>query len=91
MVDFIDFQWWPIFNIADMAVVGGAIGLMLLSFREPEVLESDSSDRTTSHGLEGEQASKESNGEIRSDSADTDALDVDDENEAVEPDDATSA
>ena len=105
VVDFIDFQWWPIFNIADMAVVGGAIGLMLLSFREPEVLESDSSDRTTSHGLEGEQASKESNGEkaskgkaskesngeIRSDSADTDALDVDDEDEAVEPDDATSA
>ena len=26
MVDFIDLQWWPIFNVADMAIsVGGAI------------------------------------------------------------------
>ena len=40
VVDFIDFQWWPIFNIADIAVVGSAICLMLLSFRSPEVLES---------------------------------------------------
>jgi len=37
VVDFIDFQWWPIFNIADIAVVCGAIGLMLLSFREEAV------------------------------------------------------
>ena len=35
VIDFIDFQWWPIFNVADMAVVCGAIGLMLLSLREP--------------------------------------------------------
>jgi signal peptidase II len=35
VVDFIDFQWWPIFNVADMAVVCGAIGLMLLSLTEP--------------------------------------------------------
>ncbi len=35
VVDFIDFQWWPIFNVADMAVVCGGIGLMLLSLREP--------------------------------------------------------
>ncbi len=28
VVDFIDFQFWPIFNVADMAVVGGVIGLM---------------------------------------------------------------
>lgn len=39
VIDFIDLQWWPIFNIADMAVVGGAIGLMLLSLREPELLD----------------------------------------------------
>ena len=26
MVDFIDLQWWPVFNVADMAVTtGGAI------------------------------------------------------------------
>lgn len=35
VIDFIDFQWWPIFNVADMAVVCGAIGLLLLSMREP--------------------------------------------------------
>ena len=36
VVDFIDLQWWPVFNVADMAVVGGAIGLMLLtSLRSP--------------------------------------------------------
>ena len=35
VIDFIDFQWWPIFNVADMAVVCGAIGLMFLSVTEP--------------------------------------------------------
>lgn len=35
VIDFIDFQWWPIFNVADIAVVCGGIGLMLLSLREP--------------------------------------------------------
>jgi len=35
VIDFIDFQWWPIFNIADIAVVCSAAGLMLLSLREP--------------------------------------------------------
>lgn len=32
VVDFIDLQWWPIFNIADMGIVGGAVGLVLASF-----------------------------------------------------------
>jgi len=35
VVDFIDFQWWPIFNIADIAVVCGGIGLMALSLLDP--------------------------------------------------------
>ena len=39
VIDFIDFQWWPIFNIADIAVVCGALGLVVLSFREPELAE----------------------------------------------------
>jgi len=35
VVDFIDVQWWPIFNVADIAVtVGGA--LLLLSTLRPE-------------------------------------------------------
>lgn len=41
VVDFIDFQWWPVFNIADMAVVGGAIGLMVLTMLMPEPETSD--------------------------------------------------
>jgi signal peptidase II len=31
VVDFIDLQWWPIFNVADVGVVGGAVLLVLAS------------------------------------------------------------
>ena len=33
VVDFVDFQWWPVFNVADMAIVCGAIGLAWFSTR----------------------------------------------------------
>jgi len=36
VVDFIDLQWWPIFNVADAAIVVGGIGLVLISLRAPE-------------------------------------------------------
>jgi signal peptidase II len=35
VIDFIDFQWWPIFNVADMGVVIGAGLLLVASMREP--------------------------------------------------------
>lgn len=35
VVDFIDFGWWPVFNIADACVVVGACLLVLASFRAP--------------------------------------------------------
>lgn len=35
VVDFIDFQFWPIFNIADIAVVGGVIVVALRLFTQP--------------------------------------------------------
>jgi signal peptidase II len=36
VVDFIDFQWWPIFNVADSCVVIGAILLIIVTvFRPP--------------------------------------------------------
>lgn len=35
VVDFIDVQWWPIFNIADASVVVGGILLALYLLREP--------------------------------------------------------
>ena len=35
VVDFIDLQWWPVFNVADACVVVGAVLLVLASFRAP--------------------------------------------------------
>ena len=32
MVDFVDFQVWPVFNLADAAIVVGAVVLALSSF-----------------------------------------------------------
>jgi signal peptidase II len=41
VVDFIDVQWWPIFNVADIAVtVGGAL-LLYTSVQRPQPEESD--------------------------------------------------
>jgi signal peptidase II len=36
VVDFIDLQWWPVFNVADMAITCGAILLVLTGARERE-------------------------------------------------------
>ena len=36
VVDFIDLQWWPVFNVADIGIVGGALALAVLSFRASE-------------------------------------------------------
>jgi signal peptidase II len=35
VIDFIDLQWWPIFNVADMAITAGATLLLLTGLREP--------------------------------------------------------
>lgn len=35
VVDFIDFQWWPIFNVADAAISVGAMLLVLRARDEP--------------------------------------------------------
>jgi signal peptidase II len=35
VVDFIDLQWWPVFNVADIAVVCGGVLLLLTTLREP--------------------------------------------------------
>lgn len=35
VVDFIDVQWWPIFNLADAGIVVGALLLVVVSLFEP--------------------------------------------------------
>ncbi|MBD3313011.1 signal peptidase II [Candidatus Woesearchaeota archaeon] len=34
VVDFIDFSFWPAFNIADIAITAGVIGLIFIIYRE---------------------------------------------------------
>jgi signal peptidase II len=41
VVDFIDLQWWPVFNVADMAIVCGAVLLMMVSWRDESHQEAD--------------------------------------------------
>ena len=36
VIDFIDLQWWPVFNVADASIVVGAILLVIASFRMPQ-------------------------------------------------------
>ncbi len=36
VVDFIDFQWWPVFNVADAAVVSGVVLFLIYSLVDPE-------------------------------------------------------
>ena len=52
VVDFIDLQWWPVFNIADSAIVVGAIVLFLAEFRE----EADEAERADDAEVEPEAA-----------------------------------
>jgi signal peptidase II len=34
VVDFLDLQWWPVFNVADTAIVCGAVLLIVSSWRD---------------------------------------------------------
>lgn len=36
VVDFVDFQWWPVFNLADAGIVIGGALLVLVSWRHDE-------------------------------------------------------
>jgi signal peptidase II len=30
IIDFVDFRWWPVFNVADLAIVGGLLAAFLI-------------------------------------------------------------
>ena len=51
VIDFIDVQWWPVFNIADSCVVIGGILLVIVTLREPR---SDTTDDSPVSGEEPE-------------------------------------
>lgn len=34
VIDFIDFHWWPVFNIADSMIVVGVLGIIYLMIKE---------------------------------------------------------
>ncbi len=48
VIDFVDVQWYPVFNVADMAVVGGALLLLFATARyhetETEIVEDEAED-----------------------------------------------
>ena len=35
VIDFIDLQWWPVFNVADSAITVGAVLLVIAALRDP--------------------------------------------------------
>ena len=51
VVDFIDLQWWPIFNIADAAIVVGALSLVVASLLPERAVPGDETPATS--GVDG--------------------------------------
>ncbi len=41
VVDFVDLQWWPVFNVADMGVSAGVVLLVLTAWNDPGLAEVD--------------------------------------------------
>ena len=35
VIDFVDLQWWPVFNVADSAIVVGACIAVVANLRKP--------------------------------------------------------
>ena len=56
VVDFIDLQWWPVFNVADSAVVVGVVALVILSLFEAEAEAEDEAEDQGRAAAPGEDA-----------------------------------
>jgi len=41
VIDFVDLRWWPVFNVADIAITVGCVLLVLLSLRGPVAVRED--------------------------------------------------
>jgi signal peptidase II len=52
VIDFIDVQWWPIFNVADMGVTIGAVLFALASLRTPPSATTASVESPASHAAD---------------------------------------
>lgn len=69
VVDFLSVGWWPVFNVADPAVVGGAITLVALSVFGYDY---DSDERST-RGAAADQDDQEPSGSDKEDTESADA------------------
>lgn len=63
VIDFIDLQWWPVFNVADMGVVCGAIGLFIVGVFGPDHSAGASGDLPLEPGAPGDEAHEGTEGE----------------------------
>lgn len=52
VVDFIDFQWWPIFNFADIGIVVGSILFVLVLLKEDPEAEDNAENKPENLGAE---------------------------------------
>jgi signal peptidase II len=67
VIDFIDLGWWPVFNVADMAIVGGVVALLVLTlFEENRAASEENRAASEQNQSDGEQAGQGLAGEERS-------------------------
>jgi signal peptidase II len=83
VVDFIDVQFWPIWNVADMAVVVGGIALAVLSAFAPEAAED--ADEEPAPLADAADTSESDTAESDTTAAATSATDVSDASEDAAP------